>query len=1333
MSALGSLVVKLALDHAEYTQGLDRTSQEALKFAKRTQDNFDQAASSTKEFLGSVALNVAGAITSVVGLNAAFTQTNQSINVLARLDDAAQKTGSTIQDLSRIQQVARNFGDAFDPIEQGITRLAKGIAQIDDPSSDAIRALNAIGVSARDSNSQLRSSADVYIDVAKSLQNYKDGAEKTVVANALFGKSGADLLPVLNNLAQGIDHVSGVSDKATRDADEFNNAVARSKAQVSGFFMSLATELLPTLNNIASAINQSSSQFNNFSVVSGAASAVLKGLAIAAFTVVDTFGGMGREIGASAAQLAALARMDFSGAKFIGQALAEDNIKSRAEYDKFVDTILNGEKRIEQAMDNGGSKKIIEFQANIPPAVDRTTRSIEKQTKAFDLELHKLKEYEAEAKRARDITESVSTKQERFNRALAELERLRPYLSVETYTRALEKAQRELQDTASVSKTVVTQMDQQWIQAGRNIQSILGNSIFDFFNDGLDGMWRNAKSAVGRILSEFAALRISQGIGLSAMFGIPAAASASSGIGGTGLGALNIAGMGTSAMSFIKSGFGIPSFLGSAGSTLPGAAGAFFSGMGGTGAAAAQGASALWGTSGLTGANAMGAAAGSAMAAAAGPLLVAYLGTQVFRSLAGDKRLGGGFGKAMNFVGDLPIIGDFIPIIPIINGLFGRGPLKQKNTSLTGALGADGFTSGALQTDFVAKGGLFRSNKNDFTRVDAVTGAVTTDNSKLQSFADELGKVSRDVIGLIGDTTKQVSGSLRQIGKDLGLSTSGLDSFNHQINLVSEKGKMLTEEQISKEIELITDRLAHSLLPSLDTFAQRGETAMQTISRLGAEFSALTVGAQNLGASAVFANQLIKDMSFESRSAIVGMAGGIEALSNKTAFFSQNFLSDSERLAPVITLVSDEMSKLGFASVATKDQFKSLVQSLEIPAETRNALLDLAPAFLQVANAAELAARTAQESAKAQEDAARSDRIKAVGDAFGVLQKSVEARRADITKKHADELGVLNIQIQNVGDSISRLKSFSSSLRDTINNINPLSRDAAKEQISAAIKSGQFDSDKLKFAIEALTDQSTDGFSSNFEFVRAQAESVSLLTDLGDAADLQLSDQEKMLKELDAQRRTLDSGFEQEILKLDEILIKAQTQVDALNSINNSVLSLTAAIGQFNLRSVQAGGGASVIDPISNRADIGGNPNITNKQIVDFSTAPGRTDVEIYNTAKKYGVSFAQYASATGAKLEDLYKWADSRGLPRFADGGMHRGGLRIVGERGPELEATGPSRITSTEKLMKEFSNREVVVELKKLREALGQNTRFNKKVSRNIDAVTQGGSSLRTEEQSA
>jgi phage-related minor tail protein len=48
-------------------------------------------------------------------------------------------------------------------------------------------------------------------------------------------------------------------------------------------------------------------------------------------------------------------------------------------------------------------------------------------------------------------------------------------------------------------------------------------------------------------------------------------------------------------------------------------------------------------------------------------------------------------------------------------------------------------------------------------------------------------------------------------------------------------------------------------------------------------------------------------------------------------------------------------------------------------------------------------------------------------------------------------------------------------------------------------------------------------------------------------------------------------------------------------------------------------------------------------------------------------------------------------GIPGFASGGKHLGGLRIVGENGPELEATGPSRIfnaTETKAILNPIGN---------------------------------------------
>lgn len=55
--------------------------------------------------------------------------------------------------------------------------------------------------------------------------------------------------------------------------------------------------------------------------------------------------------------------------------------------------------------------------------------------------------------------------------------------------------------------------------------------------------------------------------------------------------------------------------------------------------------------------------------------------------------------------------------------------------------------------------------------------------------------------------------------------------------------------------------------------------------------------------------------------------------------------------------------------------------------------------------------------------------------------------------------------------------------------------------------------------------------------------------------------------------------------------------------------------------------------------------------------------------------------------------------VPGFASGGVHRGGLRVVGERGPELEFTGPSLIMNNANSRKLLDNDELVQEVRALR----------------------------------
>ena len=97
--------------------------------------------------------------------------------------------------------------------------------------------------------------------------------------------------------------------------------------------------------------------------------------------------------------------------------------------------------------------------------------------------------------------------------------------------------------------------------------------------------------------------------------------------------------------------------------------------------------------------------------------------------------------------------------------------------------------------------------------------------------------------------------------------------------------------------------------------------------------------------------------------------------------------------------------------------------------------------------------------------------------------------------------------------------------------------------------------------------------------------------------------------------------------------------------------------------------------------------------IAGFSVADVRAFVQarlaegdpkaVYDRAVGLGITSHTLDAILGWKDGTALDWALKNGLPAFAGGGAFDGGLRIVGERGPELEATGAARIFSFDQLM--------------------------------------------------
>jgi len=1260
-----------------------------------------------------------------------------------KLNDLRKITGLTVNELGGLDKMAKLNGTDLDAVAKAIGIMSKNM-------SAGERVFNLMGITVKDTNGKLRDSNQVFLEIAEKFSRYQDGAAKSALAAELFGKSGRDLIPLLSEgrtkleeAAEAHRKYSGFTNESAELADKFNDEMTILQGRVSGVKNRFVNDLLPTLTDITGAFVGATNKVNEFSFSGNVLGPVLKSLAHAGYLVFDTFNGIARSIGGAIAQAAALVSLDYQRYIDIGNEIDRLNAESRASYDDFVDSLYNGDKALQEATASqaalndqqklqpptlekiaGAQKETVTEAQRFIDALQKEAREtgvtgtaltrlraqylgvsdaagvyideIERKNRAQRLEEMATQDIVKGLERYKKLNDETKTALEKYQDQVQYINEARnatdgTAISQETYNRALQKAQEEFDKTRDTGKSALNELDQYAVQAARNIQTSLANFLFDPFNDGLKGMVTGTLNAVRRLAAEFTALRIAQGLGLQQLFdglaGSAAGSAAGTAAGGSSTlsTALSLGNIGSSALSLFRGGFGANSLVGGALSLMPGNIGAFGSGLAGD---------AMGGliSGGFSSSAASAASMGASLAAISGPLLAAFAATQGLKMLAGNKRLGGTFGNIMNTIGDIPIIGDMIPIIPIINGLFGRGPLKQKETQLTGDVGLDGLLSAYLTTNFKAKGGLLVGSKRDFAGVNLLTGVAETDNKKLQGIADGMLPYATNLSNTLKSSVLEITTQIKTVSDALNISLDPLKDFRHQINLISESGKALTDEQITGEITSIGDDIVTKLVPSIRDLSKNGETALQTFSRLGNEFTTLSNAASLiLKLTSSDARAFISGSTYQGRTAFIDAAGGIDALSQKVSFFAQNFLTSAEQLAPVNEHVNAELAKLGLSTNITKDQFRDLVQSFGqvngISEKTLQALLALAPAFVQV------------------RDQAKS----LMSEAFTGLQSAVESERTKITRQYNSNLTDVNAHIDDITQSIGKLSNLSDALKATVSDIFPVTRDAAKRQIQDAIASARSggmlpDADSLRGALGVLGKIDPGSYGSALDYAREQARTANLVADLGKLTDGQLTVEQRSLSALIDQRTALTTGFEQETARLDGLLTQGQAQIDALNGIKTNIVPLSDALAKFNSAIVSAGGVAGSGSAMAG-TESAYNPNITPQQIRDFVATPGITEMDIYNKARDSGVGFGQYAAATGSNIVDLYAWADAHGLPRFASGGFHRGGLRIVGENGPELEYTPPSRIfnnADARSIINPQQNKDLIDAIKELKDQL-------------------------------
>ena len=242
-AVIGALRVNLGLDTAQFNAGLKASQASLAKFGK------------------TVAVGFAAVATAAVAAGAAMgVAVKGAIDHADALSKSAQKAGVTTEALSRLEWAAKLSDVSLEQLTGGLSRLSKTMLDVATGSQGpAATAFKALGIAVTDAAGNLRNSDAVFADIAARFAQMEDGSTKTALAISLFGKSGAELIPLLNSGADGLAAMAAESDKlgltiSTRTgkaAEQFNDTLTKIGKIMGGVVNKVMEAALPALQSLA--------------------------------------------------------------------------------------------------------------------------------------------------------------------------------------------------------------------------------------------------------------------------------------------------------------------------------------------------------------------------------------------------------------------------------------------------------------------------------------------------------------------------------------------------------------------------------------------------------------------------------------------------------------------------------------------------------------------------------------------------------------------------------------------------------------------------------------------------------------------------------------------------------------------------------------------------------------------------------------------------------------------------------------------------------------------------------------------------------------------------
>ena len=233
----------------------------------------------------------------IIGAGALVRMVKDSIDAADAFGKLEIQTGIAANTLQSYVNAGKLAGVSQETIEKGLRRLAQSMREADQGVATYKDAFDDLGISVRDTDGNLKTNSQVLGEISDKFSQMEDGVTKTAIAMEIFGRSGSQMVNLLNNGKRSLEEFNfEVSERFAQNAEYFNDQMTGLGIKFQGFTSQMADHLLPTLNNLAEMFNNVSSDGADLTFLFESINFVIKTVAASLFTVVAGFRFLGNTI-----------------------------------------------------------------------------------------------------------------------------------------------------------------------------------------------------------------------------------------------------------------------------------------------------------------------------------------------------------------------------------------------------------------------------------------------------------------------------------------------------------------------------------------------------------------------------------------------------------------------------------------------------------------------------------------------------------------------------------------------------------------------------------------------------------------------------------------------------------------------------------------------------------------------------------------------------------------------------------------------------------------------------------------------------------------------------